>query len=246
MQAPAAASLSARSRSGQVSSTGERLSAPIAQRSSRSAIAGLRASAGPCEYVPRILPCQAPSVWPSLPMPAVTRASGATSGPRWVRPPWFSKPVSGGSPSRGSMSPRSFADRPGLAPVGVQVEQAQPGALGALGEERAAEQLVTGADRQDRRALVDRPVQAAVGDQPLRRERLRAVLAAADQVDVGGRRHRLVGADLVGLHRDAPQRGPAGQDQQVAPVAVGGQQVGVDPDDPQRALTRPFPPRGLS
>ena len=36
----------------------------------------------------------------------------------------------------------------------------------------------------------------------------------------------------------AAQVGPAGQDQQVAAVAVGRQQVGVEPDDAQRALAR--------
>ena len=52
--------------------------------------------------------------------------------------------------------------------------------------------------------------------------------------------HRLVGADLDALDRQAAQVGPAGQDQQVAPVAVGGQQVRVEPDEAQAAtqLTR--------
>ena len=114
------------------------------------------------------------------------------------------------------MSPRSSPTARVSPRSEVQVEQAQAGALGALGEERVPKQLVAGADGEHRRALVDRPVQAAVGDQPLGGQGLRAVLAAADQVDVGGGRHRLVGADLDGLHRDAAQRGAAGQDQQVA------------------------------
>jgi hypothetical protein len=84
---------------------------------------------------------------------------------------------------------------------------------------------------------VDGPVQAAVGDQPLGGQRLRAVLAAADQVDVGGGGHGLVRADLVRLHRDAPQRRAAPQDQQIPPIAVRGEQVWVDPDDPQGALS---------
>src|SRR5690606_16363294 len=102
-----AASRSARSLSGHWSSMSGSVSRPVAQRSSRSATAGLRARAGPWAYVPSTLPCQAPSVTPSLPMPTRTRASGAAAGPRWVRPPWFSNPVSGGRPSRGSISPTS-------------------------------------------------------------------------------------------------------------------------------------------
>jgi FAD/FMN-containing dehydrogenase len=86
-----AASRSARRRPGHVSSIGSTVE-PVAHVSSRSAIAGLRARAGPCIYVPRSLSCHAPSVVPSLPTPALTRASGRRPGPRCVLPPWFSKP----------------------------------------------------------------------------------------------------------------------------------------------------------
>lgn len=126
-----------------------------------------------------------------------------------------------------------LAYRPGRTPVGGEVEQLQPLAAGALGEEGRAEQLVAGADAEHHRALGHRPVQAAVGEQALGAQRLRAVLPAADQVDVGGGGQPLVGADLKHLDRHAAQLGPAGQDQRVAPVAVGGQQVGIDPDDAQ-------------
>jgi hypothetical protein len=134
-----------------------------------------------------------------------------------------------------------LADRPGRAAVGLQVEQLQPGALGALGEEGAAEQLVAGAHGEDHRAPVDRPVQAAVGDQPLRGQRLRAVLPAAEQVDVGRLGQPLVGAHLERLVPEAAQRRPPGEDEQVAPIAVGGQQVRVDPDDPQVSRHGPTP-----
>src|SRR5436305_73752 len=102
-----AARRSPRSRLVQVSSSASRSSRPVAHRSSRSASAGLRESAGPCEYVPTSRPDQAPSVRPSLPIPAVTVASGRTPDPRWVRPPWFSNPVSAGTPRAGSTSPAS-------------------------------------------------------------------------------------------------------------------------------------------
>jgi len=130
-----------------------------------------------------------------------------------------------------------FADGPGLAAVGVQVEQPEAGAFRALCEERVPEELVAGADREDRGALVDRPVQAAVGDQALRGQGLRAVLAAADQVDVGHGRHRLVRADLVRLDRNAADRRPPAENEQIAPVAIGREQVWIDPDDAQRALS---------
>ena len=96
-----------------------------------------------------MLPFQAPSVAPSLPTPAVTRASGLAPGPRWVRPPWFSKPVSVGSPSPGSVSPASSPTARDGPAVGGEVEQAEAGVLLALGEERDAEQLVAGADGED-------------------------------------------------------------------------------------------------
>lgn len=68
-----------------------------------------------------------------------------------------------------------LADGARRPPVGGEVEQLQPGAEGALGEEGGAEELVAGADTEHDRALGDGPVQAAVGEQPLRAERLRAV-----------------------------------------------------------------------
>ncbi|GAB3862091.1 hypothetical protein GCM10029963_67680 [Micromonospora andamanensis] len=126
-----------------------------------------------------------------------------------------------------------LADGPAGAPVRGEVEQFQALVLGALGEERGAQQLVAGADAEHHRTLGDRPVQAAVGEQALRAERLRAVLAAADEVDVGGGGQPLVGADLKHLDRESALLGPTGQDQGVAPVAVGRQQVRVDPDDAQ-------------
>ena len=103
--------------------------------------------------------------------------------------------------------------------------------------EGRAEQLVAGADGEDDGPARDRAVEAAVGDEALGGERLRAVLAAADEVDVAVVGERLVGADLDALDRQPAQVGAAGQDEQVAAVAVGGQEVRVDPDQPQVALS---------
>jgi hypothetical protein len=128
-----------------------------------------------------------------------------------------------------------LADRPGLAPVGVQVEQLQPRGGGVLGHERAAKQLVAGAHGEDHRATGDGAVQPAVGYEAVRGEGLRTVLAAAEEIDVGRAGEGVVGTDLGGLHVEAAQPGSAGEHQQVAPVAVRRQQVGVDPHDAQRA-----------
>ena len=118
-----------------------------------------------------------------------------------------------------------LADRPGRSPVRPQVQQFQPGALLALGVEGGAEQLIPGAHGEHHGLPFDRLVQPAVGDQPLGGQRLWPVLAPAEQVDVGLDRYRLVRAHLDRLDRQPAQVRAAGQDQQVAPVAVGGQQV---------------------
>ncbi|CAM5639028.1 hypothetical protein SHIRM173S_04728 [Streptomyces hirsutus] len=72
-------------------------------------------------------------------------------------------------------------------------------------------------------------MQAAVPAQPLGGEPLRTVLTAADQVDVAGRRDRLVAAHVQPGHVKAALQGPALHDEHIALVAVGAQQVGVDP-----------------
>ena len=48
--------------------------------------------------------------------------------------------------------------------------------------------------------------------------------------------HRLVGIDLDRLDLDATQGGAPAQDQQIAAVTVGAEQVRVDPDDPELAV----------
>src|SRR5690606_41572548 len=90
--------------------------APRTQVNRRAAIAGLRARAGPCMYVPTIRPAHTPSVCPSLPTPVVTRGSGRRPGPGGVRPPWFSEPVVVGTARAGAGGPAGSATargRPG-------------------------------------------------------------------------------------------------------------------------------------
>jgi hypothetical protein len=91
--------------------------------------------------------------------------------------------------------------------------------------------LVARAHRQQRGAALDCGVEAAVPAQPLGTEDLRAVLAAADQVDVAVTRHRVGGADVNRPGHDAPGPGPLLQDEDVALVAVRAEQVRVDPDN---------------
>ena len=81
--------------------------------------------------------------------------TGGRSGPRWVTPWWFSKPVSGGRPSRGSMSAEHVADAPlALAAGADHVQQAEARlALAEVVDELVAEDLVAGADREDDRAV---------------------------------------------------------------------------------------------
>ena len=102
--------------------------------------------------------------------------------------------------------------------------------LALVPAELRADQLVAGADREHHRALGRRGGQPPVGAQPAGGQHLRQVLAAAQQVDVTLPGHRLVGVDLDGLDPDAAQPGPPLQDQQVAAVTVGAEQVRVDPD----------------
>jgi hypothetical protein len=83
---------------------------------------------------------------------------------------------------------------------------------------------------------VQRSVQPLVGVEPLGGQGLGSVLAAAEQIDIALLGHLLVGAHLDGLDRNPADERPAGQDQHVAPVAVGGEQVRVEPDDPQGGL----------
>ena len=48
----------------------------------------------------------------------------------------------------------------------------------------------------------------------------------------GDRGNLLIGVDLGDLDREAAQPGPPGEHDQVPPVAVGAQQIRVDPDQP--------------
>ena len=75
---------------------------------------------------------------------------------------------------------------------------------------RAAWQAFEQAEVIGAAAGVESPsVQAVVGVEPLGRQRLRAVLAAAEKVDVTRLRNLGVGADLDCLHRDAARIGTA-------------------------------------
>ena len=122
---------------------------------------------------------------------------------------------------------------PAAAP---DVEDAQ--ALNGLALDAAelgAHHLVARAHREDHGPGGGGRAEPAVGAQPLGGEDLRQVLAAAHQVDVARAGHRLVRVHLDGLGLDAAEPGPALQHEQVAAVAVGAQQVRVDPHQPEAA-----------
>src|SRR5262249_29375919 len=101
--------------------------------------------------------------------------------------------------------------------------------------EHRADQLIAGANGEDHRAAGDRRVQPPAGPRPLGGEPLPTILAAAEEVDVALARHRLVGVHLDRLDVQPAQPGPAGEHDQVAPVAVRAEQVRVDPHQPQGA-----------
>src|SRR5690606_37057756 len=117
------------------------------------------------------------------------------------------------------------------------VQQPQAGLpLAEVVDELVAEDLVTGAHGEDDGAVLHRPVQSAVPAQPLRREPLRPVLAAADQVDVAGGGDRLVAAHVEPGHVEPALPRPALHHEHVALVAVGAEEVGVDADGPQNVV----------
>jgi hypothetical protein len=99
--------------------------------------------------------------------------------------------------------------------------------------ELGADDLVAGAHREQDGAAADGLGQSAVSAQAARGQDLRQVLTAAHQVDVTVGRYPLVGVDLSDLDTDAAQSGAAGEHEQVPPVAVGAEQVRIDPDQAQ-------------
>jgi hypothetical protein len=130
-----------------------------------------------------------------------------------------------------------LADPAAAAPAAGDVEDAEAGDRLALdAAELVADHLVARAHREHDGAAGRGRLQAAVRGQPPGGQDLRQILAAAHQVDVTVTRDGLVGVDLDGLDVQAAQLRPALQHQQVAAVAVGAQQVGVDPDQPEGAV----------
>ena len=108
-------SRSSRNASASSSSRGAERDVVSAHESSRSASAGLRASTGPCRYVPTMRPWTAPSL-PSptpLPTPATTCPSAAVPSPRDVRPRG-SRTRSAWAAARARRDPPRPAPRPPL------------------------------------------------------------------------------------------------------------------------------------
>src|SRR5690606_13867905 len=97
----------------------------------------------------------------------------------------------------------------GAAGAGDVEEPEARFALAEVVDELVAEDLVAGADGEDDGAVVGGAVEAAVAAQALGGQALRAVLAAADQVDVAGGGNGLVGADVDALDGQAALAGAA-------------------------------------
>ena len=135
---------------------------------------------------------------------------------------------------------QDLADRAlGTAP-GLHVQQAE--ALDHLvplaDGERAAADLVAGADGEQHRPCVQPPEQVAVGLQRLDRGHLGRVLAATQQVHRTGRRHHVPRLDDGQLRLDAAPLQALDQHHRVAAVAVDAQQRLVHQDDLDRAAHR--------
>src|SRR5664280_3712514 len=119
-----------------------------------------------------------------------------------------------------------LADRSYVPAAGLDVEDAEARYdLVALADrERGATDLVAGADREHRRARIERPEQVAVlGELPYSGG-LGEVLAATQQVDLAVRRQLLAGLDDHDARVDASPGEPLAEDGRVATVAVDAEQ----------------------
>ena len=177
----------------------------------------------------------APSVPSPLPVPRTTCPSGSLPAPSLLTPRWFSKPVSGAFAEEVRRRRDQLGDRPPLAGFGGQVEQAEAVVVDAVeSAEAGAEHLQAGADAEDHRlGRQGPPVLAQVG----RGQGLRAVLAAAEQVEVQSGRHRLAEPDRHDLGVEPAPAQPPAQDLRVAGVAVGAEHLGQQESDVDDRVT---------
>ncbi len=104
-----------------------------------------------------------------------------------------------------------------------------------------ADELEAGAHREDHRAAGSGPLDRGAGrPHPGGRHHLRVVLPATEQVDVERLGNRGAGRDLDQLGVDPAPAAPLDEDDRVAAVAVGPEQLGVhepDPDGRRSAFT---------
>ena len=121
---------------------------------------------------------------------------------------------------------------PAPSPHGAAVEEpeARMGRPVGVGE-LVAQHLDAGAHAEDGGAAVHRRVQGTTLPELLGRQGLRAVLAAAHQVQIARRGHHLAGADLDHIGADPAPVEALGEHDGVAAVAVGPQQLGVQHRD---------------
>jgi hypothetical protein len=129
------------------------------------------------------------------------------------------------------------------------VEEPEAGHRPVGAVELGSHQLQPGARPEHHRTTLGRPVQAAIAADLVARQQLRAVLATAEEVQVGALGDGRPASDRHDLVGDPPPLQPPAEDHGVAPVAVGAEQLGGEDRDADRARahpTRPFSSRPLA
>ena len=132
-----------------------------------------------------------------------------------------------------------LADEPLRRAGRDRVDQAEPvdRAIAPV-DERRPDELESGAHREHHRALLGRVVQCARRTQRVERGELGCVLAATEQVDVGGTGDRVGDADLNDARGDTAVREPPGEHERVPAVAVGPEELGVHQRDLDRRVSQ--------
>ena len=97
-----------------------------------------------------------------------------------------------------------------------------------------AKNLQGGADREERAPRVKGAGETGGTAELVGRERLGGIFAASESVNVQAVRDLLGQADVDGLGIDAAPAGALGEDQRVAAVTVGAQDLGHEDADSQR------------
>ena len=173
--------------------------------------------------MPTTRPLTTPSV--AQPRSGWRGPSGVAPVPSAVTPRWFSKPTSQPVPSTSSWTATSPTSRFAARVVAASTSPKPATTPPSAPQQRGADELESGAHREQHRAALDGVVQRARAAERVERGELRRVLAAAEQVDVGVAGDRVGDADLDHARRDAAAFEAAREHERVAAVAVGAEQL---------------------